>query len=89
MGRHSAEEEYEDDPEEPDESDMDEGDEGEDLIECPHCGEEIYEHAQKCPECGEYVSDETSRRRTGHPGWVIWTALALLAAILYGWLKLM
>lgn len=79
-----------DDPEEPDEADRDpDGEEGVDLIECPHCGEEVYEYAQQCPKCGKYFSEERRRARTNQPIWVVLTAAALLMAILWGWMRWM
>lgn len=86
MGRYDAAEDYEDDPEEPDESDMDsdERDGSVDTVECPSCGRDVYEGAEKCPACGAYMVRESSRR---HPGWVLWTTLVLLAVIGYLWIK--
>ena len=26
------------------------------TAECPHCGEMIYDDAERCPECGEYLT---------------------------------
>jgi hypothetical protein len=86
MGRHDVADDYEDDPEEPDESDMDsdEGDESVDTVECPSCGRDVYEQAQKCPYCGAYLVRGDSPR---HARWVLWTTLVLLAVIVYMWTK--
>jgi hypothetical protein len=67
---------WEDDPEEPDESEMDFGDSA-DLRPCPFCKKAIYDH------CGKYISDETTTQRK--PLWFVITAVAILAAILLGW----
>ncbi len=86
MARKYETDDYEDDP---DESDMDGDDDDESdvaTIECPHCGAEVYEFAEKCPVCGRYVSREDAPR-TSHPRWVIATATALLLFMLYALLK--
>ena len=61
--RHASwEDEFDDEPddefdEEPDdEFDADWDDEP--TIECPYCGREIHEDAQRCPHCERYISDE-------------------------------
>jgi len=84
MPRHHAADDYEDDPNEPDldDADEDDGDEYAETIRCPHCKREVYEGAEQCPKCGEYLTDEESPR-TGHPRWVIVTAVVMLAAFLY------
>ena len=33
------------------------------TIDCPHCGKEIYEDAERCPHCERYLSDEDAARR--------------------------
>jgi hypothetical protein len=73
------------DREMPDESDMDADDDPEEVA-CPYCGEMICELAQWCPRCENYLSaeDRPLRRRTARPRWVVWTALATLAALLAG-----
>ncbi len=89
MARNHAADDYQDDPEEPDESDMD-ADEGDDsgieTEECPHCGADVHEFAERCPACGRYVSREEAPRGT-HPRWVIATATVLLLIMLYALLK--
>jgi hypothetical protein len=89
MPRHSVADDYEDDeedreaPEAFDRDDEDDDDAG--TVECPRCGREISEYAQRCPRCGAYVSDEEATR-TNFPVWVIVAAAALLAAFVLGWL---
>jgi predicted nucleic acid-binding Zn ribbon protein len=78
-------EEDDDDPEDPDESDMD-SDDDDDLETqtepCPHCGADVYVHAQQCPVCGEYIS--TGRpRKTNQPRWIIITVLLILLPLIY------
>lgn len=45
------------------------------TVDCPKCGREIYEGAERCPKCGAYLSDEDGEtERTGlrkFPWWVI------------------
>jgi predicted nucleic acid-binding Zn ribbon protein len=48
---------------------------------CPHCGELIYEDAERCPECGQYLSRDgapTARK----PKWILIGALICLAIVL-------
>ena len=95
MGRYAAidrEDDFEDDPEDPDRSDMDDESEDEDdgniaTDECPHCGAEVYEFAEKCPTCDRYLSKEDAPLRSGHPKWIVVTALILLVPMLYALLK--
>jgi len=88
MGRHDVVDDFEDDPEEPEESDMDsdEGDDEAETVECPHCGRDVYEQAEKCPFCRGYLSREDARK-SGKPRWVIATTLVLLLVIFYAWVK--
>jgi hypothetical protein len=81
---------YEDDPVDPDESDMDDDDSDETdvaTIQCPHCGADVYEFAERCPTCGRYISEEDAPPRSTHPRWVIATATVLLLIMLYALLK--
>ena len=73
-----------DDIESPDPSDRD-PDDAEDegaTVDCPHCGQEIYESAEQCPQCRQYLSTEDAPPRTSHPAWVLITTLLLLAAMI-------
>jgi predicted nucleic acid-binding Zn ribbon protein len=84
--RDSYEEEEEggDDPADPDESDMDEDDEdGPALVECPYCGSEILEDAERCPRCGNFISEEDAPRRK--PAWIVVSAVLLVVAIVVSW----
>ena len=87
-GRHDDDETQDeiDDRELPDESDMDpeDDDEPDDLVPCPHCKKKIYEDSEFCPHCGKYVSKEEAT--WGKPGWTVAVAIALLLAILFGWI---
>jgi hypothetical protein len=85
MGRYHVEDDLEDDddPENPDESDMDadDGNEYAQTVECPHCGEDVYEWAEQCPSCGKYLSEEDAPRRR-NPWWILIAVALGLAAVL-------
>jgi uncharacterized protein (DUF983 family) len=99
MGRYSTtldddddddDDDYEDDDrDDPDGADMDDGDAEFDgaTQECPHCGEEISEYAEKCPACDRYLSKEDAPPRTDHPRWVVITAIIILVPMLYALLR--
>jgi uncharacterized protein (DUF983 family) len=53
--------------------------EEETTAECPHCGEMIYDDAERCPECGEYLSSATAGRK---PAWVIAGVVVCLLIVL-------
>jgi predicted nucleic acid-binding Zn ribbon protein len=53
---------------------------------CPVCGKPIYEEAQRCPHCGNYITREEPHGR--QPLWIIVGTIALLAAIIVGWVIL-
>jgi hypothetical protein len=85
----SLEEEY-DDSEDPAEDDR-ESDDDPETFACPFCGRELAEGADVCPKCGNFIggSDDLVTTRV-HAGWVIVTAIVLLAAIACGltwWLR--
>lgn len=52
------------------------------LVDCPHCGQEIYEDAERCPHCEMYVTDFDSPT-TSRPKWVVATAVLLLLVMAY------
>jgi uncharacterized Zn-finger protein len=56
--------------------------EGDDLIDCPYCGEEIHEYAERCPHCEKYISQEDAP--SANKSWwiVLGVVLALLAVYL-------
>lgn len=69
-------------------SDYDEEDGGDQenlLMDCPACGEAVYEDAVRCPACGEFVSWNDSPL-AGWPALTLWLALlgvlAVIAAVL-------
>lgn len=63
-----------------DDEDRDEegGDDGGVLAPCPHCGEEIYDDAERCPKCGMYLSAEDAPGA----GWPLWMKVGAVLAIL-------
>jgi hypothetical protein len=54
------------------------------TVECPACGREIYDDAERCPHCGEYLT-EPDRLGRGKPLWIIVTAVVVLAAVVLAW----
>jgi flagellin-like protein len=88
----------------PEDDDLDENGEGfedldydqddTDLASCPHCGQEVYDDADRCPECGQNIvggrdpggprSGSGPARRGESPvaTWVIVTAIVLAIAFL-------
>jgi hypothetical protein len=78
-------EEYEDDDDDweaPDEP-ADDDDDAE-TIPCPHCGESVYEEAERCPHCEHYLSQEDAPAGR-KPVWFIVGAMAALAVV-YMWI---
>ena len=57
------------------------GEAGDDTTaECAHCGEMIYDDAERCPECGGYLSSEDAA--VGKPAWVIAGVVICLLIVL-------
>ncbi len=56
------------------ESDLVDDDESE-TLNCPECGEDVYEESNQCPACGLYI---TPKVRTSHLENAIWTIAAIL-----------
>jgi zinc ribbon protein len=67
-------EEWEDD--EPYDDDLD--DEGPELVDCPECGEPVFEDAQQCPYCGQYIVHSTSAFSSQQP----WKTALFLAGVI-------
>jgi len=53
------------------------GDESETLP-CPHCGADVYEHADRCPRCGRSVTPGSGKRAGTAMRWAVIAALAAL-----------
>jgi hypothetical protein len=73
-----------DDIEEDDDWSEDEDDDG--LMDCPHCGEEMYDDSTRCPNCGRYLSTEDGGEPK-IPKWIVVTAVVLLIVML-SWLTI-
>ena len=73
------------DDETPDDSDLDDDAASVDTRSCPHCRRQVYEHAEMCPHCRNYISTESHPAR--QPTWIVVTAIAALAAILFFWVR--
>jgi uncharacterized OB-fold protein len=54
-----------------------------DTSPCPHCGRDVYEHAERCPYCGQYISDEETPRRRAW--WIVAAAVVTIAALVLHW----
>lgn len=67
-----------------DDDDWEEEPDDEPTVECPYCGEEVHEDAQRCPHCGEYISEEDAPAKR-KPWWIIAGAL-LVMYIVYRWI---
>jgi zinc-ribbon domain len=61
--------EWDDDPDEDDDT----------TDPCSHCGEPVYDDAERCPHCGLYLSREDRPYRK--PWWVVLGAMACLAVV--------
>ena len=70
-----------DDPEDCEWPDPDEDDHDDDpTAPCPHCGEPIYDDAERCPDCGHYLSREDAPR--SRPAWFVVGFLLCLAVVM-------
>lgn len=50
------------------------------TVDCPECGAEVYEDAERCPSCGSYIILSSSGSVwQGRPAW--WIILGLLGII--------
>lgn len=48
------------------------------TIDCPQCGETIYEDSEQCPFCQEYILSAQSARHSPWIQIVVWILVALL-----------
>jgi DNA-directed RNA polymerase subunit RPC12/RpoP len=73
----------------PDHADQDLMDDAADLIDCPHCGGEIYAYAERCPQCGTWLSMKhrepkgLARHRRFRRWWPVVVGLVILAFVLW------
>jgi hypothetical protein len=86
MPRHTTDEtEWDDDPNwDADGISDDFGDDSEPAIPCPHCGEDVYEDAERCPHCEHYLSEEDPP--PAPKSWLILIGTAVCLYIVYHWL---
>jgi hypothetical protein len=61
-----------------DDADDDADDDSAELVDCPACGEPVYEDAEQCPYCGEYIVHSTSVLSNRSP----WTMALFLAGVI-------
>jgi hypothetical protein len=65
-----------------DESDADGSDDGAaEVVDCPSCGEPVYEDAEQCPACGEFIEHSTSPL-IGRQPWMVTLFLAGVVAVI-------
>jgi len=59
-----------------------------DLSDCPHCGETIYEHSEQCPHCGTYLdaSEEHDPSTSKRPSLFIIVGVLLCLAVFAIWI---
>lgn len=50
---------------------------------CPHCGEPVYEDADRCPYCGSFISD-ADRAAPRKPWWIL-LGVAVCLYLVYRW----
>jgi len=67
-----------------DEDDSDLEDDDEPTVDCPYCGAEILEEAQRCPHCGEYLSREDAPLEK-KPWWIL-LGVGLCLYIVFRWI---
>ena len=72
--------EYGDDRDSPLPSDIDAGDPEDDVVECPSCGQTVYDYSEKCPHCGDWIIDTAGPARL-HWVWWIAAVVALLSFV--------
>jgi endogenous inhibitor of DNA gyrase (YacG/DUF329 family) len=68
------------DPDETNDEDWGDSDDDDDATDpCPHCGEPVYDDAERCPYCGRYLSREDVRE--SKPWWVVLGVMMCLAMV--------
>jgi ribosomal protein L37E len=68
-----------------DEEEFGDPEDDDETVECPHCGQRIYEQAEQCPHCGNYISEEEETPRTQTPTWIAATAAITLVVVVVYW----
>jgi predicted RNA-binding Zn-ribbon protein involved in translation (DUF1610 family) len=53
------------------------------TVACPHCGEMIYDDAERCPECGEYLTREATSNNS-QPWWIV-MGVAICLLVVLAW----
>ena len=56
-------------------------DDGDTTIDCPYCGQAVYEDAEQCPNCHQYLSLEDAPS-SPKPWWIVAGAVVCLAIVL-------
>jgi predicted RNA-binding Zn-ribbon protein involved in translation (DUF1610 family) len=68
-----------------DESFHDERDEDHVTIECPECGESVFDDAERCPHCENYIVTDRGNA-SPKPLWITLTVLLCIYAMLHSYL---
>lgn len=71
-------EDWEDDHDAPQECDLDDDDDDA-VVDCPNCGREVSELADRCPHCGDWIVHDAAAVSTG---WKRGAFVALAAVVL-------
>ncbi len=59
-----------------------------DVDDCPHCGETIYEQSEQCPHCGNWLdaSEEAGDSQPRRHSWLIIVGVLLCLAVFAIWI---
>lgn len=57
-----------------------------DLVECPHCGHQIYDDVIRCPYCENYLSDEDDDQPRPRKPWWLLLGVAACLYVVYRWI---
>ena len=59
-----------------------------DLRDCPHCGESIYDDSEQCPHCGTYLgaSEEAAESKPRRHPWLIIVGVLFCLVVFAIWI---
>lgn len=70
-----------DDRDDPQDIDLEPWDDDEDTVECPYCGQEVYDGVVRCPYCRAFLFGDSPAGRRAH-GWFWPIMVAVLVAVI-------